>query len=286
MNEMKRAWLVRILAGGLCGMAGLFLLGGLFNGARFQGAWEIVAVSPQMAERMGLPLAAVLQFGLYFLFGAGLGVATLPFADEGEQLALRSALHFLYMAAVSSALVLLTGWALDAAMWLVELLLLVLLYVMIWLGRWIAWCGELDAIREKLGLAPAPSPLRWRESLPHIGFAALLCLAVPAALSVTLFYGMDDPTRGMITIITPLTAIAACVPGISLGRRHGFCPLYPLACGGFYLLSLFGLYFVDRYRDPTVPFLVCATVVLAAALAGNLCGGLLHQRGRKKEAAA
>ena len=30
---------------------------------------------------------------------------------------------------------------------------------------------EVAVLREKLGLAPGPSPLHWRESLPYVGFA-------------------------------------------------------------------------------------------------------------------
>lgn len=282
MDDMKKNWIIRIVAGGFIGMAVLCFIGGLFNAARFSGRWEIEVINPALIQLTGSALpAALIQFTLYFLLGAGAGVATLPFAEEGEELLIRSVLHFAYTAMLFSILVWLTGWAIDVPMWLTQLFLLALLYALIWFGRWLAWWFEVDEIREKLGLTLPPSPLKWRESLPHIGYAALLCFVVPALLAVSLFRS-DDPSPGAVTILTPLVAIASCPPGVSLGKRRGFCPLYPISCGAFYLAALFGLYYTDRYHDPTTAFLVCTAAVFAAALAGTLSGAARYKHKQRK----
>ena len=93
--------------------------------------------------------------------GALAGIATLPFADDGKTLVIRSLLHFLATAAVFSALSWLCWWCWSEwKVLLVELGLLALLYVLIWLVRWVGWYAEVAAIREKLGLAPGPSLFR------------------------------------------------------------------------------------------------------------------------------
>lgn len=155
MTETKKAWLVRIVLGGLFGWAVLLLIGfiagsvSLFgNSPDFRG---FVFVDGTMEHLLGSEaLAVTVQFLLFFLLGAGAGVATLPFADDGKELLLRSALHFLYM----EGLTVLTVWLNFAGHesplpWMAAL---ALLYVLIWGVRWIFWWFELGAIREKLGL--------------------------------------------------------------------------------------------------------------------------------------
>ena len=186
-----QAWMIRILAGGLAGTLFFFCLGGFFNAISGEdlvflpgSSLPFQAVSSTLAAATGSAfLAGLIQYGLYFALGAGIGVATLPFAEDGKELLIRSLLHFAYSAAISSALLWLSGWNRGSfVIWLAELGILVLLYLLIWFGRWLSWWFELDAIRERLGLAPPVSPLKVRETLPHLGFAALLCLAVPALL--------------------------------------------------------------------------------------------------------
>ena len=167
--------------------------------------------------------------------------------------------------------------------WLLELALLALLYVLIWFGRWLAWWFEVDEIREKLGLTLPPSPLKWRESLPHTGFAFLLCGVVPALLypvSLT-----SDDLYFVYLLYTPLCAVASCPPGISLGKRRGACPLYPAACLLFFLFPNFGLYYrgaVAPGYDPFLWYLLYAIVVFAAALAGNLSGAARYRHRQRK----
>ena len=286
MNDTKKAWIVRIAAGGVIGMVAMAFLGAIFNSAAnftFSGGPDWV--SWHLIQRLGLPLAAILQFGLYFALGAGVGMATLPFADEGKDLLIRSVFHFCYMAAVSSALIWLCMWnAGDFVVWLIELGLLALLYVLIWFGRWLAWWSELDAIREKLGLALPPTPLKWRETLPHIGFAFLLCAVVPALLYIPISRITVAPSVYVFILLTPLCAVASCPPGISLGKRHGFCPLYPAACVLFFLLALFGLYYYDAApgHNLILWYLVFSAAVSASALAGNLIGAARYKHKQRK----
>ena len=286
MNDMKKTWIVRIAAGGVLGMIVMAFLGAIFNSAAhfiFSGGPDWV--SWHLIRRLGLPLAALLQFGLYFALGAGVGVATLPFAEEGKDLLIRSALHFAYTAGVSSALIWLCMWnGGDPVVWLIELGLLALLYVLIWFGRWLAWWFEVDEIREKLGLILPPTPLKWRESLPHVGFAFLLCAVVPALLYIPISRVTVAPRVYVFILLTPLCAVASCPPGVSLGKRHGFCPLYPAACALFFLLALFGLYYYDAAPGDNLAFWYVAfsAAVFAAALAGTLSGAARYMRKQRK----
>lgn len=163
----KKQWLVRIVAGGVLGMALLCLVGGLFNslvngGLIAMGTYDRVQpVSRDLARLAGSDaLALAIQLALYFALGAGLGAATLPFAEDGTWLVLCSLLHFAYTAAVCSALVWLCGWNWGKwSVWLAELALLAGVYLLIWLVRWLFWYAELRAIRAKLGLRGGKGPL-------------------------------------------------------------------------------------------------------------------------------
>ena len=280
MTDVKKAWIVRIAAGGVIGMLAMAFLGLLFNSfANFKlTSSELDWVSYDLIKLAGSkPLAALLQFGLYFALGAGVGVATLPFAEEGKELLIRSALHFVYTATVSSALIWLCGWNRgEWPAWLLELALLALLYVLIWLGRLAAWWSELDAIREKLGLAPVPSPFMWRETVPSLGFALLLCLIVPLALRF-----FDPPDVPVLTgMLWPwvLVPVGGFMGGLSLGKRHGICPLYPAACGLLVLAATLLL----RNSSPWIN----GGIALAAALTGNLNGAARYRRKQRKGGAA
>ena len=73
-----------------------------------------------------------------------------------------------------------------------------------------------------------------------------------------------------------LLPVGGFMSGLSLGRRHGFCPLYPLACGLFYLPAVFLLMNASALFH-------CA-IALCAALAGNLAGAARRRMKRKKGA--
>ncbi len=135
------------------------------------------------------------------------------------------------------------------------------------------WYTEVAVLREKLGLAPGPSPLHWRESLPYVGFAAFLCLALPLALRL-----LDDATPVLSVLYGwLLLPVGGFMSGLSLGRRHGFCPLYPVACG-----AVAGVFVAAAWL---CSYSLGGSRILAAAfsaLAGNLAGAALLRRKRQK----
>lgn len=268
----KKRMLVSMCVGGLIALAALLPLGGVLCGALNRGGAPFPWVSPHLAGLTGsAPLALVLQLALYFVFGAVVGTATLPFAQEGGKLALRSLGHFLLTAALLAGMAWLLGWAGDwkGVAFLVELL--ALCYALIWLARWMGWWAEAEAIRKKLGLRRAHSLFHWRETLPYLPFALGLCWVLPVLLralegTVQIYTGLVMPFLAL-----PVGGLAS---GLVLGRRQGLCPLYPLACALLYLPTVFLLYNYTALYHCGVLFL--------AALAGNALGALWG-RPRKEE---
>lgn len=278
-DDKKRA-LVRAAVGGLIGVAVLIPLGGLFNDLVSGGLISMGfhtpfrLVSADLEWRVGsAPLAFVIQLALYFLLGAAAGVSTLPFADDGPTLLLRSLTHFALTAGLLILTCTLLGWAWSWQAMAVYLVLLAAVYLLIWLGRWVGWYAELSAIRAKLGLAPGPSPLRWRETLPYLPFAALMCLLLPLALR----WFLDSPIPLATAVYAGLALpVGGVFSGLSLGRRQGFCPVYPLACAlfalGFVLLAKLTSNVADGVMIP---------IALCSALLGNAAGAAVR-RGRKE----
>ena len=273
MEKYKKQWLLRSVAGGCAGVAFHVLLGyllgsfSLIGPAHFTGFRFPDCNFPYELE----PLGVLLSFALWALFGAEAGIATLPFADSGRELVVRSLIHF---AATSATVVVWGELNIHGMFWEVFLWFLIplaLVYTLIWLGRWVGWYAEVAAIRERLGLAPGPSLFHWKETLPHVGFACLLCFLLPAVLrvldpiDVPLLSGALDPWL--------LLPAGGFVSGLSLGRRHGFCPLYPAACAAFIAVFVLtaGLYtnMADGYMVP---------VAAISSLAGNALGAILRRR--------
>ena len=254
----------RLLLGGCLGVAGYLLLAFLSQpGAILGGSLRL---SFTFCYNAGVPEALGVALGLllWFAFGAEIGVATLPFADDGPVLVRRTLLHFTTMAATLSLWV---GLNFIGSELPFLLFLLALVYLLVWLGRWVGWYAEGAAIREKLGLASGPSLLKWKETLPHILFALLLCLLLP-----TLFSLFDPPDVPVLTgLIYPcLLMIGAFCSALSLAKRQGFCPLYPAACALFLLAAVFLV-----YNSTALP--LCA-VGLCAALLGEGAGCLLRRK--------
>ena len=197
--------------------------------------------------------------------GAAAGTATLPFADDGRMLVLCSAAHF----GVTASLFALLAAQLGArgGNLLVWEGVLALLYAVIWLGRWIGWYVEVMRLRALLGLAPGPTPLKWRETLPYLPFALLLCDILPLILR-----WLDAPDVPVLSgLILPylLLPAAGFSSGLSLGKRQGVCPLYPVACFVCYLPMVYLLF------NDTALF-HCFMVALPA-LAGNVLGWLYRR---------
>ncbi len=272
--ENRKEALFRVLLGILAGVAAHVLLGyllgsfSLFGPSHFNGFQFPSCRFPRQLEWLGV----LLSFALFALFGAEVGAATLPFADGGVPLAIRSLAHFLVMC-VTACMWAGLNMVSHPTDYLTFLVPLALLYVLIWLGRWVGWYAELGAIRERLGLAPGPSPLKWKETLPHLAFALLLCLAVPAALR--LCDAVDVPVLSIFYARGLLPVVGFC-SAYSLGKRQGFCPLYPLACGG---LALLFTVLAQSFSHMDLPLILTA---FCSTLLGSTLGAAMRWRKQRR----
>ena len=262
----------RITLGILAGLAVHILLSYLLGLQAFLGP-KIAAVFicptcsfPPPFEGCGVLLSIL----LFALLGADIGIATLPFADRGPSLLGRTAVHFTLMAATVA---LWAGLNFGQTGALFGLILLASVYVLVWLGRWVGWYVEVAAIRAKLGLAPGPSLLHWRESLPYLVFALGLCLGLPALLR--LVDPQDVPVLSGVYFPFLLLPIGTFCSGVSLGHRHGFSPLYPAACA---LLSVAAALLLFNGSA-----LFHASISLVCALVGNGVGTLLKKRAPREK---
>ena len=248
----KRRALRRALAGALLGMAG----GGLAAWA----AGSLIAGSPSALA------LAFLNCG--FPRGLeGVGIA-LSFAGDGSALVGRTLAHFALTAATVGLWVGLNFGVRETAAFLVPL---ALVYLLVWLGRWVGWYAEVSAIRERLGLAPGPSLFHWRETLPYVPFAALLCLLLPFVLR--LCDAGDVPVLSGLLYPYLLLPVGAFCSALSLGKRQGFCPLYPVACAGFLFCFALLARLVSNVADTDM-----LPIAFLAALAGGLTGAALRRR--------
>ena len=278
MTDTKKQWLPRALAGGIAGVALLLAFEYIWNAMPWTGlVWsfgnpfQVWKDWFQDADFLPFPWANVC---LCFLMGAEAGAATLPVADSGREVVARSLVHYAATAATVSVWVVLNfGQRGTLPSFLIPL---TLIYALVWLGRWVGWYAEVAAIREKLGLAPGPTLFHWRETLPYLGFAFLLCDALPLALGIFEVPGIPV----LVGILLPYLLLPAggFASGFSLGRRQGFCPLYPLACGLFYLPTVFLL------MNSSALFHCFMAAV--PALAGNLAGAVRYRMEQKKGADA
>lgn len=160
--EGTYSWLKRMLLGGFCAVGAALLVTLLINflinsivwGTQIP-AYSIELTPDRCTAYFGSDAAAILvEFLCVFALGAAAGLATLPFADEGKKLALLSLAHFV----ITGALTLAVGWSYQ---WLgfspadgpwIVLAVYVVIYALIWGGRWIFWYAELRKMRRALGL--------------------------------------------------------------------------------------------------------------------------------------
>lgn len=285
MNQDRRWRAVRLLAGSLLGAllapaAVWFLgLGQLADPQMLEAAgsaWTAGAargVTAQMAEAFGSAgLAALVQSLLGAVFGAVVAAATLPFAEDGRELVLRSLVHFGATAASFSALLWICRWVTQLRFVLLWVALLAVLYGLIWLGRWIGWYMEVAQLRVLLGLDPGPSPLKWRETLPYMVFALFACGVLPALL-----WGVLGAMLGSLINCYILLPLVCFCSGLSLGKRYGVCPLYPAVCG-LALWPVVGvLYHIARSA---------CLIPAAFALMGNVTGWLYRRAVPKRRPAS
>ena len=254
MKKLDRACLARIIMGGILGLV------------------ASVALVPYLTNARSPSLAACL---LCTALGATLGAATLPFADDGPTLVRRSLLH-LGVTALEVALVLWMCVDLrDGRAWALWMGMLVLFYAVIWLGRWIGWYVEVMQLRALLGLAPGPSPLKWRETLPYLPLVLLLCDVLPPVLNWIDHAAVADvPVLSGLLLPYLMLPVAGFCSGLSLGKRQGVCPLYPVACFVCYLPMV---YLVYNYTA-----LFHCFMIAVPARAGNMLGWL-YRRAVPKE---
>ncbi|UQT50326.1 DUF3021 domain-containing protein [Flavonifractor plautii] len=153
-------------------------------------------------------------------------MATLPFAGDGSALVGRTLAHFALTAATVGLWVGLNFGVRETAAFLVPL---ALVYLLVWLGRWVGWYAEVSAIRERLGLAPGPPcstggrPCPMSPSPPCcVCFCPLCC-------------GCATPTTPVLSgLLYPylLLPVGAFCSALSLGKRQGFCPSIPWRARG------------------------------------------------------
>lgn len=228
-------------------------------------------VTPAMAEAFGsVGLAALVQSLLGGALGMVAAVSTLPFADDGKTLVARSLAHFGATAALFSALIWVCRWLDDPRFIPLWVALLAILYAVIWLARWTGWYVEVMQLRELLGLDPGPTPLKWRETAPYLPFVLLVCDLLPLALRwVDRTFVVDVPVLSGLILPYFLLPVAGFCSGVSLGKRQGVCPLYPLACFVCYLPMVWLLFNSSA--------LFHCFMVAVPALMGNLLGWLYRR---------
>lgn len=265
--DNKKQAFHRMAAGAAAGVAVHLLLGYGLGTLAFFGP-DVAAVFSSPICSFPPPFAGVgilLSYLLFALLGAEIGVSTLPFADSGATLVWRTLAHFALMAATVALWAGLNFGGAGAGFCLI---LLASIYVLVWLGRWVGWYVEVAAIRAKLGLAPGPSPLHIRETLPYLVFALGLCLGLPALLRR--LDPQDVPVLSGVYFPFLLLPIGTFCSGVSLGHRHGFSPLYPVACA---LLSVAATHLLFNGSA-----LFHGGISLVCALMGNGVGTLLKKR--------
>ena len=273
-------WKARALLGFLLGAAltplAVCLLSTMMLPAEAQAvgsAWAagLHVVTPAMAEAFGsVGLAALVQSLLGGLFGAVVAVSALPFADGGRELVVRSLAHFCATALSFSALLWVCRWLDDPRFIPLWVALLALLYALIWLGRWVGWYVEVMQLRTLLGLDPGPTPLKWREALPYLPFVLLVCDGLPLVLRwVDRTFVVDVPVLSGLVLPYLLLPAAGFCSGVSLGKRQGVCPLYPLACFLCYLPMVWLLFNGSA--------LFHCFMIAVPALMGNVLGWLYRR---------
>ena len=250
---MNRRYQIFIALGGLLG-AGIYLFFEFWLNY-----WLHIEYSALPRLLLGLALSASL--------GCMAGLATYPFADDGLSLLRNSVLHYLLTCALFIALILTMGGnALACIIWS---MILTVLYLGIWLARWIGWYMEIMQIRELLGLAPGHSPLKWRETLPYFPYVLLLCDALPLAAFLADKLWSDIPILCGLVVPYLLLPIIGFISGVSLGKRQGVCLLYPVACFVCYLPMVFILFNSSAMFH--------CFMVSVPALTGNVLGWLYRR---------
>ena len=266
----------RLLWAAVCGLLAVVavLLFVAWRGSLAVPPEDPLLVRRAVLDALAWPVPAVLalELALAFGFGASVGLAVPPMEGPGTAVAARTAVHLLCSSALFAGVCWICG--LPPANWQGLLLLLGiywLMYLVVWLLRYLRWRAELDAIRRELGIAPprtAGGLLQVRPLGPYLLLAGAMELAVPLVLRL-LETGSDIPVLTGLFYPYLLLPFLCLVVGWSAGRRFGVALLLPVACG---VLTLPCVFLVYNY---TALFQAGAAFVFT--LAGNLLGALVRR---------
>lgn len=263
----------RLLWAAVCGLLAVVavLLFVAWRGSLAVPPEDPLLVRRAVLDALAWPVPAVLalELALAFGFGASVGLAVPPMEGPGTAVAARTAAHLLCSSALFAGVFWICG--LPPANWQGLLLLLGiywLMYLVVWLLRYLRWRAELDAIRRALGLARPVAGGVWQARLlkPYLLLAGALEL-LPLLLRL-----LDPPDVPVLTqLFYPylLLPFFCLVVGWSAGRRFGVALLLPVACG---VLTLPCVFLVYNY---TALFQAGAAFVFT--LAGNLLGALVRR---------
>ena len=258
-------------------MCGLLAVVAVLLFVAWRGSLAVPPEDPLLVRRAVLdalawpvPAVLALELALAFGFGASVGLAVPPMEGPGTAVAARTAAHLLCSSALFAGVCWICG--LPPANWQGLLLLLGiywLMYLVVWLLRYLRWRAELDAIRRALGLARPAAGGVWqaRPLKPYLLLAGALELLLPLLLRL-----LDPPDVPVLTqlfypyLLLPFFCLAV---GWSAGRRFGVALLLPVACG---VLTLPCVFLVYNY---TALFQAGAAFVFT--LAGNLLGALVRR---------
>lgn len=280
MSEKKKL-IVRALIGGVTAMGLLLVFWVWFHLTGFSpqgkvpvGDFNLVA-GATVAMFGSYWLAVTVEFICMFALGAAIGISSMPFADDTRSLLKDSFVHFI----ITGGLVLLNARVLTILDWGWGFVLIpyTLLYLLIWFGRWVGWYVEVAQIRVKLGLAPAHSPLKWRETLPYLPFLLVLCIVLPIVLvwADRILFAYGSPLLSGLLMPYVIFPVVSLCSGISLGKRQGFCILYPVAA---YLLYVPIVFWLFNYTA-----LFHADILFTFALIGNIIGTMYRKHKQNKE---
>lgn len=264
----------RLLWAAVCGLLAVVavLLFVAWRGSLAVPPEDPLLVRRAVLDALAWPVPAVLalELALAFGFGASVGLAVPPMEGPGTAVAARTAAHLLCSSALFAGVCWICG--LPLANWQGLLLLLGiywLMYLVVWLLRYLRWRAELDAIRRALGLARPAAGGVWqaRPLKPYLLLAGALELLLPLLLRL-----LDPPDVPVLTqlfypyLLLPFFCLAV---GWSAGRRFGVALLLPVACGVLTLPCVFLIYNYTALFQAGVGFMF--------ALAGNLLGALVRR---------
>lgn len=262
---MKREIWTRLALGALYGVGVWFLL---YSGGEPAGA---------LVEACGtVGRARAAQVTAFAGFGLCAGLISLLWKRETMSFLKKSLISFLI---VGTGMALWT-WTLHGWDWQhqegVNLWIggTLILFVMDWARRFYGCRRDVDSIREKLKLTPPPSVLRWRETMPDMVLIAAVELVLPPLLR--LVDARDFPVlTGLLYpyLVLPVVCFSSA---LSLGKRWGITPLYPVVCAVLTIPHIFWLYNSSA--------LFQAGVAGAAALLGNLVGAAVRAYRKRNSA--